>query len=59
MPSDSTSPPGPSPGIAMYGHHWCAASCAVIQNAAFALGSLLVRKPMFSENVMLVGEPCA
>ena len=59
MPSDSTSVPGPSADIAMFGHHWCADSCAVIQNAAFASGLLWVRKPMFSENVMFPGGACA
>jgi len=43
----------------MFGHHWCADSCAVTQNAAFASGLLRVRKPIASENVMLPGDPCA
>src|SRR5262245_2323413 len=59
MPSESTSVPGPSPTMARFGHHWCADSCAVIQNAAFASGLLCDRKPMFSEKEMFPGGACA
>jgi hypothetical protein len=59
MPSLRMLPLGPFPGSSMLPHHWCADSCAVTRNATFVFGSLFVRKPMLSENVMFVGNPCA
>ena len=43
----------------MFPHHWCAASCAATVKGALPVFSCRVRKPIPSENVMSVGNPCA
>jgi hypothetical protein len=59
IPSERRSPPGPFPGRSMFPHHWCAASCAATVKGALPVFSCRVRKPIPSENVMSVGNPCA
>ncbi len=59
IPSLRKSPLGPSAGVRMFPHHWCALSWAVTRNVASVFASFLVRNPMFSLNVMLVAKPWA
>ena len=59
MPSDRMFAAGPSPGVEHVPPPLVRRLVRGDQNAAFAFGSLCVRKPIPSENVMLVGKPCA